>query len=234
MSKLIAIESKPSRREALRRIAMAIAAAGTSAAIDPLAAQHVHEQAKEMKGALAGYKRQALTEHEWKTVGRLAELIVPADDSSGSAVDAGAQEFIDLLCSGSDDLAYVYHGGVNWLDAEMRHRHGTSFVESTAAQQTAMLDAFVAQESAARERTTGDGDGPYARFRDYQAWDRSDLGAGVEFFDWVRKMSVDAYYTSPMGLKDIGYAGNGAYSEYTVPQEAIDYAMKRSPFAGDD
>ena len=97
-----------------------------------------------------------------------------------------------------------------------------------------MLDALVADEQAAEERAIGSGAGPYARFRDYQAWDRSELGAGVEFFDWVRKMSVDAYYTSPIGLKDIGYLGNGAYSEYEVPKEAIEYAMKRSPFASDD
>ena len=145
MSKLTQIEtaSRPSRREALRRIAIAIAAAGAGAAIDPLAAQHVHEQAKEMKGSLAGYQRQELTEHEWKTVSRLAELIVPADDSSGSAADAGAAEFIDLLCSGSDELAHIYHGGIGWLDAEMRRRHGKAFGDCTAAQQTAMLDAFV-------------------------------------------------------------------------------------------
>ena len=69
----------------------------------------------------------------------------------------------------------------------------------------------------------------YARFRDYGMEKRSELGAGVRFFDWVRKMSVDAYYTSEIGIKDLGYAGNLALSEYIVPQEAIDYAMNRSP-----
>ena len=57
------------------------------------------------------------------------------------------------------------------------------------------------------------------------------MGAGVRFFDWVRKMAVDAYYTSEIGIKDLGYAGNQALSEYTVPQETIDYAMNRSPLA---
>jgi hypothetical protein len=94
-----------------------------------------------------------------------------------------------------------------------------------------MLDMLVREEREIRSRRTGSGDGPYAEFRDYQAWDRPTMGAGVEFFDWVRKMAVDAYYTSPIGVEDVGYLGNGAYSEYVVPEESIAYAMKRSPFA---
>lgn len=219
-----------SRRDALKRIAGAVFAAGVAAEMDPLAAQHVHAEASQMKGALAGYQRQALTEHEWATVSRLAELIVPADEGGGSAVDAGAPEFIDLLCSGGEEIAHIFHGGLSWLDAEMRGRVGKTFVDSTEAQQSAMLDELVAEEERAEDMPEPSTRGPYANFRDYQAWDRSDLGAGVRFFDWMRKLAVDAYYTSPIGIKDLGYLGNGAYSKYEVPQEAIDYAMKRSPF----
>lgn len=232
MSKLIPLEAT-TRRDALKRIAGALFAAGVAAEMNPLDAQHVHQAAKDAKGALAGYKRQALTEHEWKTVSRLAELIVPADSGGGSAVDAGAVEFIDLLCSGSEDLAGVYHGGISWLDAEMRVRAGRTFVDANESEQTAMLDALVEEERevASRGRSSG---GIYGRFRDYRAWDRPEMGAGVRFFDWVRKMSVDAYYTSPIGIQDIGYQGNGAMSEYKVPQAAVDYAMKRSPFGTDN
>jgi hypothetical protein len=44
-------------------------------------------------------------------------------------------------------------------------------------------------------------------------------------------MVVDAYYTSPIGIKDLGYMGNSAMSQFSVPQEALEYALKRSPFA---
>ncbi len=57
-----------------------------------------------------------------------------------------------------------------------------------------------------------------------------DIRRGLRFFDWARRLVVDAYYTSPAGIKDIGYIGNASYSEYEVPQKAIDYAMSRSPF----
>ena len=55
-----------------------------------------------------------------------------------------------------------------------------------------------------------------------------DLGPGIRFFDWARRMTVDAYYTSAAGIGEIGFTGNGALAEFTVPQEAMDYALKRS------
>ena len=230
MSELTRIQPAVSRREALKRIAATVLAAGVVAEMNPADAQHVHAAAASLKGALSEYKRQALTLHEWKTVERMAELIVPADSGGGSAVDAGAVEFIDLLCSGGEELAYIFHGGIAWVDAEMRKRYGRDFIDCTEKQQTTLFDDFVAveQDRAVRQRSSGAS--PYGRFRDYQAWVRSELGAGVMFFDWVRKLSVDAYYTSPIGIEDLGYMGNGAYSSYEVPQESIDYAMKRSPF----
>lgn len=222
-----------SRREALRRIAAAVFAAGAAGAMDRAAAQHVHAETKKLKGALGEYQRQFFTEEEWKAVARLAELIVPADGKSPSAADTGAPEFIDLLCSENEDLAAIYTGGLSWFDAVMRQRHGKTFIECSAGEQTALLDGLAADEADYRRRMARRAEpaGPYSRFRDYETGPRSELGAGVYFFDWVRKMAVDAYYTSPAGLEDLGYMGNGAYSQYEVPQESIDYALSRSPFA---
>ena len=230
MSNLIQIENV-SRRDALRRIAGALFAAGLAGEMTQADAQHVHAAAASLKGALGEYKRQFLTEHEWKTVSRLAELIVPADAGGGSGVDAGAPEFIDLLCSENQKIADIYTGGVAWLDATMRVRVAKEFVDASEKEQTALLDEMMREDKTNSERQVASSEGPYAHFRDYQSWDRPTMGAGIEFFGWVRNMVVDAYYTSPIGLKDLGYQGNGAYSEYVVPEGAIAYAMKRSPFA---
>lgn len=229
MSEFVQI-SDLSRRDAIRRIALALTAAGAGAsgALDIASAQHVHKEVKSSKAAAGDYTPKLLTEHEFQTVSKLAELIVPADERSGSAVDAGAPEFIDLLCSQNDDLARIYTSGVGWLDARMRHRYDSTFVEASGEQQTEMLDLLVEAQRGSKEPDVL-WDRDYARFHDYGMEKRSDLGAGVRFFDWVRKMSVDAYYTSAMGIKDLGYIGNEALSEYTVPQEAIDYAMSRGP-----
>ena len=229
MSELVQI-SGLSRRDAIRRIALALTAAGT-ASLDFASAQHVHKEVESNKKGTGDYTPKLLTEHEFETVSRLAELIVPADNKSGSAVDAGAPEFIDLLCNQNEILARIYTGGVGWLDARMRHRHKSTFLDAAKQHQTEILDLLVEAQRNSTDEPDRLWERDYPRFRDYGMEKKSDLGAGVRFFDWVRKMSVDAYYTSAMGIKDLGYIGNEALSEYTVPQEAIDHAMNRGPLA---
>ena len=219
------------RRSIIRGIALAITSAGM---LDLDAAQHVHTETSSEK-AKGAYKVKAFQPAEYKTLQRLAELIVPKDDVSGSALDAGAPEFIDLLCSQNEELADIFHGGLAWLDAEMRKRYKSTFVGATPAQQTGMLDVLVEAdrvETARRsEELVYSKSDNYKDFSGYTVHRANDLGPGIRFFDWVRKMTVDAFYTSPIGVKDIGYVGNRAYSKYTVPKESLEYALKRSPFA---
>ncbi|MEZ5400129.1 MAG: gluconate 2-dehydrogenase subunit 3 family protein [Bryobacteraceae bacterium] len=218
------------RRQAIRAIAASLMSVGL---LDLDAAQQVHHEAAASK-ASGPYQPKAFGEHEYKTLRRLAELIVPADEVSGSAVDAGAPEFIDVLSAENTKLADIFHGGIAWLDAEMLRRHAKTFVDCAAAHQTAMLDRLVAAEREERDRRGEElvyrRSDDYRGFSGYTVERQNPLAAGAKFFDWVRKMSVDAFYTSPIGVKDIGYVGNRAWSKYEAPKEAIDYAMRRSPF----
>lgn len=223
-----------SRRDALRSIALAVTVvAGGQMKLE--AAQQVHAHAREEKRRTGSYKAKLFTGHEFKTLGRLAELIVPADSVSGSALDAGAPEFIDVLASQNEDLAVIFTGGLSWLDAEMRRRYSVPFVEAKAEQQTAMLDVLVKAETTDRERAlkgmTYEASEHYKDFQSYGIYAPSDVGPGVVFFDWARKLTVDAFYTSEIGIKDVDFRGNGAVSKYEVPKEVIDYALKHSPFA---
>jgi len=38
-------------------------------------------------------------------------------------------------------------------------------------------------------------------------------------------------YTSKAGIAELGFKGNGVRATFDVPAEAIEYALKRSPFA---
>jgi len=235
MSELISVtppqDREATRRQIIRQLALGITSLGV---LDLEAAQHVHQATAGEKASSGSYKPKALTAHEFSTVRRLAELIVPKDEVSGSAADAGAPEFIDLLCSQNPKLADIYHGGLAWLDREMNRRYAANFTAAQAAQQTAMLDLLVAAEREERVRREEElvyqRAEHYRNFSGYTTHQPSDLVPGVRFFDWVRKMSVDAFYTSPMGPKDLDFRGNRAWTKYEVPQQAIDYAMKRSPF----
>jgi hypothetical protein len=202
-----------SRRDLLRHIGISLTMGAAGEYV--LAAQdvqHVHEAVAQEKAAQKGrYAPKALDAHEYATLQRLSDLIIPADEHSPGALAANAADFIDFLCSGSDEMKRIYTGGLAWLDEAMKHRYdGKDFLGAAPAQQTAMLDRIA--------------------FRENRREDPS-LGPGIDFFTWARKMVADGYYTSPIGIKELGYMGNAALAHFSVPQEAIDYAIKRSPLA---
>jgi hypothetical protein len=196
--------SKPlqfSRRDLLAKLA---AGASLVAAAD---AQHVHESVAKEKAAQKGsYKPKALNAHEYATLQHLSDLIIPADDRSPGALAAGAADFIDFLCGASDEMRDIFTGGLLWLDDAMAHRYGgKTFLDAAPGEQTDMLDRIA--------------------FRKNQS---PELNAGIQFFAFCRRMVADAYYTTPIGYKEVGFMGNGAMAEFSVPKEAVEYALKRS------
>lgn len=194
--------SELSRRELLHSIALSVTLGGLS----PAAAQHVHSVAADEKASTGVYKAKALNPHEYQTLGKLADLIIPPDEKWPGAVGSGACEFIDLLASQNPKLLAIYTGGIAWVDQNMKRRYSSDFVSAKPNQQAALLDLIA-----------------------YRKNESPELGPGIEFFEWARRMVVDAYYTSPIGIKAIGYMGNTAVAKFEIPQEAIDYAVKRSP-----
>ena len=193
-----------SRRDLLRNIgAITLTTFGVNV-VTAEAAQHVHNAVSDVKKT-GDYKPKCFTASEYRTLRRLADMIIPADERSPGALASGAPEFIDFLCSQSKELAEIYTGGFAWLDHQMNKRYSTGFTGATPEQQTAMLDLV-----------------------SYRKNDSPELGPGVRFFNWVRNMTVDAFYTSKVGMDDLGFMGNGAVSEFSVPVAAIEYAVKRS------
>jgi hypothetical protein len=87
----------------------------------------------------------------------------------------------------------------------MKTRHEVDFIGAVHARQTSLLDQIAFQKNRAPE-----------------------LNPGIDFFILLRRMTVDGFYTSPIGQRDI-YQGNTARVEFTVPQHAMDYVISRSP-----
>ncbi len=196
-----------SRRDIFQIIgnSIVLTAAG-SGVLSPALAQHVHmalADAKSLSGGL-NYQPRAFTKHNFQTLRKLAEIVIPG------ATESGAAEYIDFLSSRNADLAAIFNGGFGWLDDYMQKKYTTDFLTAKPTDQTALLDTLA-----------------------YKANYTPETQGGLQFFTWLRNMVVDAYYTSPAGVKDIGFMGNGAMAEFSVPKEAVDYAIKRSPFANE-
>jgi hypothetical protein len=198
-----------SRRNLLRGLSISAALATSGAGLVTLeAAQHAHNAVAEEKSTYKGFTLKAFTAHEFKTLQRLADLIIPADEHSPGALQAGAAEWIDYMASNSPELAQIFTGGFGWLDHHMQQHHGAAFIDAKPEQQTAILDVIAHRKNETPENAPG-----------------------IHFFSWLRNLVTDAYYTSPIGIKDLGYMGNTAVSEFHVPEAALQYALKRSPFA---
>lgn len=168
-----------------------------SRAAEPM---HTPEAAAPAAAAQAASGRKVLTDHEWKTVRVLSDLIIPADERSGSAIDAGVPEFIDdwLEFRGGKLLAEI-RGGLTWLDMECNRKFSKDFVDSSPSQQKQMLDRIAYPKSAAPE------DAP-----------------AVAFFNHLRDLVVTGFFSSKMGVKDLPYLGNRMVAEWNgCPAEVL-------------
>jgi gluconate 2-dehydrogenase gamma chain len=182
-----------------RDVLAAIAALALAGPLELADAQHVHEAAASDVKPGEAYKPKALTAHEFETLKALGERIIPGSSKGGVA------EFVDLLSSQNPELLTIFTGGLAWLDDVMKRQCDADFLTAKLEYQTAMLDLIA-----------------------YRKNETPELAPGVRFFVWARRLTVDAYYTSAAGIKELGYMGNKAQRQFTVPVEAIDYAVKRS------
>ena len=192
-----------SRRDALRRLGLALMTAGT---LDRLSAEEVHHFAGFGQAAAGPYAPKALTASEFATLERLTDLIIPVENGAPGALAAGCAAWIDTIASENPQLTKIYKDGTAWLDTAMKSRGAASFVAATPEQQTALLDQIA-----------------------YRRNQSPELAPGIEFFTWARRMTVDAFYTSPTGIKDIDYRGNSPMAAYPEPTEQIAYVLKRLP-----
>jgi len=194
--------SEITRRDVLRRLGATLMATGV---LDRVSAQEVHHLALAQAGSGGAYTPKALSDHEYSTLVRLTDLVIPIDNGKPGAVAAGAAAWIDMLATENSQLKEIYTKGLAWLDAEMKRRGAADFVSAPPDQQTALLDVIAYRRNSSPE-----------------------LDPGIQFFTWVRRMTVDAFYTSEIGIADIDYRGNRPQATYPEPTEAIAYALKRS------
>jgi gluconate 2-dehydrogenase gamma chain len=189
-----------SRRDILRTLAISAVGGSVLQVIPADAAEYVHElvrgekNAPTVSGTVAGkYVPKYFSAHQYATVTFLCDAIIPKDEKSGGAVQAGAPEFIDLLTSENEKYQLALGGGLMWLDSLCVDRYGTTFLDCTLQQKVAVLDSIAYRKNAKQDAA---------------------LSQGVAFFSFIRNLTCDAFYTSKIGIADLQYIGNVTRSEF--------------------
>lgn len=138
------------------------------------------------------------TEPEMATITVLADIIIPADDVSGSASEAGVPDFIEFIVKDKPENQTPMRSGLKWLDIQCQERYDQTFRECSEKQQLEMVDAIAYPEKAAPE-----------------------MKKGVAFFSLMRNLTATGFFTSEMGVEDIGYMGNRPNQWQGVPEEVL-------------
>jgi gluconate 2-dehydrogenase gamma chain len=138
------------------------------------------------------------TPHELKTVTVLGDIIIPADAKSGSASQAGTPAFIEFMIKDQPQWQTPMRGGLRWLDNVCTKRFGKKFADCLKAQQIEIVDEIA-----------------------YPGKAKPDMSQGVAFFNMMRGFVATGFFTSQMGIKDLGYVGNTPNQWEGVPADVL-------------
>jgi hypothetical protein len=175
------------------------------AASAPMAAAFVWTGEEVVHASLAARSAQApftpvfFTPYEYETVKVLVDMIIPKDDRSGSATDAGVPQFMDFILNEQTNRQNAMRGGLAWLNLECHRRFDLDFAACTETQRRAVLDDI--------------------------AWPqrvRPEMAYGVPFFNSFRDLTASGFWSSQMGIEDLQYTGNTFVPEWKgCPPEVL-------------
>jgi len=142
------------------------------------------------------------TDAQRATAAALCAAIIPADESSPSASELGVHDFIDEWISAPyPDQARdrpVIVNGLAWIDAESQRRFGRGFAKLSRTETSAICDSVCSAGKAAPEHMRA-----------------------ARFFARFRDLTAGGFYTTPEGMKDIGYTGNVPLGAFLGPPPEV-------------
>jgi len=128
----------------------------------------------------------------------LGDMIIPKDARSGSASDAGTPAFVDFIVAAQPERQTAMRGGLAWLDSECQKRFDKPFLDSTEAQRKLVLDDIAWPKKA-----------------------QPSFSHGVQFFNTMRDLVAAGFWSSQIGVADLGYMGNQPTIWDGAPQEVL-------------
>jgi gluconate 2-dehydrogenase gamma chain len=138
------------------------------------------------------------TEHEMASITFLVDIIIPKDEKSGSATEAKVPEFIEFIVKDEPIHQFPMRGGLRWLDVKCLDLYNNDFKNCSPQQQQEIITQIA-----------------------YPAHAASAMQPGVSFFNKIRDLTAIGFFTSKMGIEDLGYKGNSPTVWKGVPAEIL-------------
>ena len=182
-----------SRRDVLRTLAVGATTGSVLTMIPAQAAEFAHNLVQKEKAAAGKYAPKFFPAKQYETLVSLCDTIIPRDETSGGAVEAGAPEFIDLITSENVEYQTQFGGGLMWLDNHCIDEFGKVYMECAPEQRQTTLDLIAYRKNGKA---------------------RPELQQGIAFFAALRDMTCDGFYTSKIGIADLQYIGNTSRTEF--------------------
>ena len=187
------------RRAALELFAAAPAAAALVWTPAEARQAHAHVEAAQAAKPVTPFRPKFFTAHEYATVGVLVDLIIPRDERSGSATDAGVPAFMDFMMIDQPRRQIAMRGGLAMIDRLAADRFGRRLVSGTDRQRRSLLDEIAYTSNP----------------------DRS-LSQAIAFFNSFRDLTASGFWSTKIGVADLQYQGNVFVSEWTgCPDAAL-------------
>ena len=149
---------------------------------------------EEKKRDLELLNKTFFTKDEIKKIKRLANLILPPTPI-GNIEKAEVPEFIEFIVKDVPSFQKKLRDGLNWIDDFSKKSFNKYFIESTEIEQKEILDSV--------------------------AYPKNNKSKEEEFFSTFRDLVVTGYFTSEVGLKDLGYKGHQPHVWDGVPTEIL-------------
>lgn len=145
-------------------------------------------------------------EHEMETLAILVDIILPPDEGSGSATEAGVPDFIEFMMKDYERLQLPMRGGLMWLDTESNKRFNKEFKHLTNSEQIEIVEDIAYPPILKPGEETK----------------LTQFSAGIKFFTQVRNLTMTGFFTSEIGIEELGYQGNRPNVWDGVPQDVLD------------
>jgi gluconate 2-dehydrogenase gamma chain len=155
-----------------------------------------------MKEEMEHYKEETsytfFTPEEMAAITVLGDIVIPKDEVSGGASDAKVPAFIEFIVKDMPEHQVPMRGGLRWLDMQCLNRFNNVFTDCNKDQQMEIVDEIAYPKKA-----------------------KPEMLQGVSFFNLMRNLTATGFYTSEIGVKDVGYLGNAPNQWNGVPADVL-------------